>query len=117
MSTQLKLSSLPKEVIRSIASYLPPRSALQFLLVSRAILDICDDWTVWRRVINNELNEPLTVSHQACWPKENWRRLVNASCRAERSYLQRDFVYWLPVLMAHHRRIKDSRNRHYEILT
>lgn len=102
MGTHLKFISLPREVMRNIASFLPPTSALQLLLVSRLVCQTCDDWTVWRRVVNNDLNDALETTGQAVGSRKIWKKLVIASSEAYRSGLGRNFVVWLPQLLAHH---------------
>jgi len=56
LSTRGSLESLPVEVIRHIAANGPFDSALSLLLVSRTLYNACNDWTVFKGMIEYDGN-------------------------------------------------------------
>lgn len=97
------LPSLPTEVLRHICGILPCSSALNILLVCRAINQACDDWTAWREVML-QIAGNLQSSIAACSSaRDGWKRYVVAMAandRRKEPISELEMENWIPQLAA-----------------
>lgn len=110
MATQINsLQYLTVEILQRIASYLSPDSALCFLLVCRQIKHACDDWIVWRAIIENSANFPIGVPQwRKLFPQE-WKRYAITDSKAAKINICMNTepiqtMNWLPHIVALHRK-------------
>ncbi|KAF2187530.1 hypothetical protein K469DRAFT_770532 [Zopfia rhizophila CBS 207.26] len=95
------LSHLPVEILRSISAYLPPRSALAFILVCRRIYRACNDWTVWRHIVQHATGYPYGVPTAYTSNSNTWKRYIVADGRASQGrWSSNDIEGWLPHIVA-----------------
>ncbi|KAH5786245.1 hypothetical protein HBI88_066770 [Parastagonospora nodorum] len=93
------LVSLPRELLRKICCELPCAAALEYLLVSRLIYQICDDWTVWRMLVKKNFYHVETAIEGK---SDIWKRYTVAAAKATTlsNWSTQDLEMWLPQVAA-----------------
>lgn len=103
---------LPTEIIRRIAASGPCASVLSLLLTSRKIHNACDDWTVYKSVIENHSNGGrqwilgtlILPSHKGIWARYALADMLAWQFMASAINTPRENMHrWAPMLIASHR--------------
>lgn len=99
------LDTLPTEQIRLIGSLLPCAYALQFQFASRHIWQACDDWLVWKEVLQNDRNYVYEIPVHTGTTKDIYKIVAIANGTSCRPQLQDTGPsQWVPQHMVYHRK-------------
>lgn len=111
MAHSRPFDKLPTEIIRRIAASGPYASLLSLLLTNRKVYDACDDWTVYKSVIENHsvrgrewIETVILPSHKGIWARYAladmlaWE-FMTYTLNAPRENMSK----WAPMLIASHR--------------
>ncbi len=97
------LVRFPKELLHQICSNLSCPSALDFLLVCRYVKHSCDDWTVWREIARQCIeNQVRGINVPNTGTADIWKRYIVAATKATSSQGSWGIedLDWLPQLSA-----------------
>jgi hypothetical protein len=116
---QRRLDHLPLEVLRRVAVYGPFGSALSLLQVNHTLRDACNDWTVFRGIIENNANSgtrkptwDITALRIPSDPQTFWARYALADLKAAQFLdesekpLPYQIARWLPQVVAMYRKLR-----------
>lgn len=109
MKESPRLGTLPVEILRQIASSCTSPSVFALLRVSRRVYDACNDWTVWRGLIERKLHF-ATKGLRSAISNSAWKQYAIADLKAYEGQICDDMIRWAPSLMALHHPMLTSAN-------
>ncbi|KAI9695657.1 MAG: hypothetical protein M1820_008504 [Bogoriella megaspora] len=103
--TSLSIETLPVEILRRVATFLPITSIYHLLLVNRKLHDVCNDWTVWRSAVKSSANFETMPWAGNDLPPRAWKSCAVADLKAQRCDCDDSIASWLPQMMAYHHHV------------